>query len=101
MNNTDKENELDILSKIEWALETKRQKLTFGLDEKDAVYARERRLFGVLLDCKKEITSLKAELEKARELITDLSKILNLFDGFYADELKDQVNEFLKIKDGE
>jgi chromosome segregation ATPase len=41
------------------------------------------------------------ELEKARELITDLSKILNLFDGFYADELKDQVNEFLKTKEGE
>lgn len=64
-----------------------------------------------------EITSLKAELEKARELIEAQSKFLNRFkDGFYLNnsfselvslykDLTDfeigKVDEFLKTKEGE
>ena len=49
----------DIIDRIEWALETKRDKPMFGLDELNAALSRERRLFGVLLDCKKEIDNLR------------------------------------------
>lgn len=54
----------DILEKIEWALETKREKLMFGLDELNAALSRERRLFGVLLECKKEIERLNELIKK-------------------------------------
>ena len=68
--------EFDILSieeRIEWALNTIRDKETFGLDQLNASLSRERRAKGVLLDCKKEIQQLKQQLESMTNKCAELN----------------------------
>ena len=45
----------EFLDQIEWAINTIRDQVQFGLDPLSAAKARERRAKGVLLNCKKEI----------------------------------------------
>lgn len=51
----------NILDSIDWAVDTIRSKLDFGLDALTAADHRERRAKQVLLECKKEITRLRAK----------------------------------------
>lgn len=49
----------NISEKLEWALMTLKDKLTFGMDESQAVYRREARVRGVLVDAVKEVKRLE------------------------------------------
>ena len=51
---------------LEWALNTIRDKLQFGLDESQAIVCRERRIKGVLIDALEEVKEMEEELEKYR-----------------------------------
>jgi hypothetical protein len=61
------------LEKLEWALMTLTDKLTFGMDESEAVYRRESRCKGVLVDVIDEIKALEAKLKVAVEALEDIS----------------------------
>ena len=51
---------MDTLKTIEWASDTIRNRLEFGMgDSKEAAYARERRSLGALNDSKREIIKLR------------------------------------------
>mgnify|MGYP000029424415 CR=1 FL=1 len=65
----------DILDEIEWAVDTIRDRLMFGMEEAplQAAYFREKRAKGILIDCKKEIEKLRSELNKYQQH----SEILN------------------------
>lgn len=65
---------LSTLEKIEWALDTIRNKYNFGLPDVDAGISRERRAKGVLLDCKIEIIRLKRENAKFRKALERIAE---------------------------
>lgn len=64
----------DILSKIDWAIDTIRDQLKFGLSDLDAVLSRERRAKGVLIEAKEEITALKEELKRERSCVDEVER---------------------------
>jgi len=75
-------NDLKIEEKIEWAVNTIRDKETFGLDQLNASLARERRAKGVLIDCRKEIQKIKQQLEEAVSVIEKAK----FSSGFFIDD---------------
>ena len=66
------DDKIGILDTIEWALETKREQLLFGLDPLSAALARERRLFAVLLDCKEALQQKDKVIEIYRKGLIEL-----------------------------
>lgn len=72
----------EMLETIEWGLDTSRNKLMFGLDELNAAKSRERRLKGILLDCKNSFKELEQQLKQKDELIREAKKTID----FYADK---------------
>ncbi len=57
-----KEELLGILKDLNWAKHTIKDKLTFNFDEKDAVYRREQRSYGVFLTATKEIAEMLGDV---------------------------------------
>lgn len=93
--------EINILDKIEWAIQTIRDQLLFGIDEFGAAKVREIRAKGVLLDCKEEITRLKKALEIANEAIGFYGNKGNWFYdyGMYQNEFKSIAEEDSELFD--
>lgn len=63
---------LDIIETIDWAMNTIRDRVMFGLDDLNAAYSRERRAKGALGDAKKVILQLQ---KKNKELTEALQSI--------------------------
>ena len=70
----------EILSLIDWAVNTIRDRELFGRDELGAALARERRAKSVLLDCKEEIEKLHKENLRLREIIRESKEYINIAD---------------------
>lgn len=68
------------IEKLEWALMTLRDKLTFGMNESEAVYRRESRCKGVLVDAIKEVEALEEKLKVAVEALELITKIAYYLD---------------------
>ena len=64
---------LDIISKLEWAIDTIRDQLLFGRDELGAAKARELRAKGVMLDTVKEVKLLQSQNEIYRKALEKIS----------------------------
>jgi hypothetical protein len=62
----------DTLEHLEWAINTIRDKLMFGMDELGAARSRESRAKGAMLEAKKEIVRLRAALLYAYENSYDI-----------------------------
>lgn len=56
----------DIIEKIDWALDTIKNRYEFGRDEEGGKFAREIRAAGVLKDCKKEILRLNEQIKQLK-----------------------------------
>jgi hypothetical protein len=54
-----------LLDKLEWALHTVREKLTFGMGEAEGIKHRESRVKGVLIDAVKEVKEIEGEMRAA------------------------------------
>lgn len=65
---------MKILNTIEWAIDTVRDQLMFGLDPLSAAKSRERRAKGVLLDCKQKFKSIDEELSTIIKYYKDTYK---------------------------
>lgn len=59
----------DILEAIEWARNTIKDRLKFGLDDLNAARSRERRASGVLISCKHEIIRLQGQVGILKECV--------------------------------
>lgn len=55
----------EILEQIEWARNTIKDRVMFGMDGLQAAYSRERRANGTLLSCKQEILKLRCRLTES------------------------------------
>lgn len=88
----------DILESIDWAKNTIKDRLMFGMEDAplQAAYSRERRASGVLLKCRKEIThltervkELEAESDESHRVLSILTdannKLLHAFRGLEAE----------------
>ena len=62
-----------VIEHIDWAIETIRERVMFGLDALSAALSRERRAKGALLEAKKHIIELEKEIAnlKARNHTCD------------------------------
>ena len=56
----------DTLDHLEWAINTIREKLTFGMDELSAARSREHRAKGAMIAAKKELEALRLENERLK-----------------------------------
>jgi len=65
---------MNLLKKIDWAVDTIRDQLMFGRDALGAAKSRELRAKGVLLDCKEDFTSLQSELNTIIKYYKDTYK---------------------------
>ena len=70
----------DILSSLDWAINTIRDRVMFGRDELGASKARELRANGVMIDAVKEIKKRDEAIEVMREHLIRISEI-----GYYHD----------------
>jgi hypothetical protein len=61
----------DIIKNLEWAIDTIREQVLFGLDELGGAKARERRAKGVMLDACKEIKTLEEKLKALANIVED------------------------------
>lgn len=60
---------MSILDSIEWARETLKNRLMFGMEDAplQAAFARENRVAGVLMDCIKEIKKMRTKTDKLEQ----------------------------------
>ena len=66
-----------MIAKLEWAIDTIREQVMFGMDDLGAAKSRERRAKGVMIDACEYIKDLEAQIKKAESVIR-----------FYADKSK-------------
>lgn len=72
---------MEIIKSIDWAIDTIRDQLKFGLTDNPLAAAkrREARAKGVLLDCKKEIQSLKDQLAQSKKDLEKAEKVIEFY----------------------
>lgn len=63
---------MTLQEKLEWALMTLREKLTFGMDESEAIKRRESRVKGVLLEAVKELPLIVKENQEMKDALSEL-----------------------------
>jgi len=69
---------MEIIKSIDWAIDTIRNQIKFGLTDNPLASAkrREARAKGVLLDCKREIQSLKDQLAQSKKDLEKAEKVI-------------------------
>ena len=93
----------DILESLEWAIDTIRQKLQFGMDRFSSPIMRESRAKGVMIEAVEEITKLKKALEIANEALVKIDSSnddMKYFNSEIDSILKEAQKQIQEIMEG-